>query len=240
MPVRALSTVLKSFAVLDAVAASAEPMRLADLARTLGEARAATYQRLVTLIEGGWVEQTDDGRYRLTVKPVHLAEAAMEQANLGTRLADVLQDVVAESGETASLAVLDDHEAVIVRRFEARGVLRADLRVGTRLALSYTATGRVLTAFAEPDQRERLRAGGAALADDALLDRVRRQGHAATDPGGVRAVAAVAAPVMDRHGRCIAALAVSGPSAGFDTQHCAEIATAAAARMTSRINGEER
>ena len=59
--VRALSSVLKSLAVLDALAKSMRPLRLMDLARALDESRATTYQRLLTLTHGGWVEQTADG-----------------------------------------------------------------------------------------------------------------------------------------------------------------------------------
>jgi len=128
--------VLKAFAALDIIASSNEPLRLADVARMLGEARATTLQRLVTLVEAGWVEQSEDNRYRLSLKVLHHAAIALEQAGIGTRLVDILQDVVAESGETASLAILDGTESVIINRVESRGMLRADLRIGTRLPLS--------------------------------------------------------------------------------------------------------
>lgn len=237
MSVRPLSSVLKTFAVLDVVAAAPEPVRLADVARAVEEARAATHQRLQTLVEAGWVEQTEDGRYRLALRIVAHAAMAMEQANLGARLADILHDMVAESGETASMAVLDGHEAVIMRRVEAKGILRADLRVGTRLDLARTALGRVLSAFARPEALVRLAEAGVVLPEAELVERIRADGYAVSGITGPRTVSAVAAPVVDSHGDCIAALSLSGPTAGFNTQTCASVVVAAAARVNARLRG---
>lgn len=169
MSVRPLSSVLKTLAAFDCIAAAPEPLRLVDIARQLGEARGAAHQRLVTLVEAGWIEQTPDGRYRLTLRIVGHAAMALEQSNLGVRFAGVLEEMVTESGETASLAVLDGKSAVIVRRVESRGVLRADLRIGTQLRLDRTAFGRVLVSFSRPEIVDRLRAQGVELPDDETI-----------------------------------------------------------------------
>ncbi|MCB8823221.1 IclR family transcriptional regulator [Microvirga rosea] len=237
MSVRPLSSVLKAFAALDIIASSTEPLRLADVARMLGEARATTLQRLVTLVEAGWIEQSDDGRYRLTLKVVHHATIAMEQAGIGTRLLDVLHEVVAESGETASLAVLEGTESVIINRVESRGLLRADLRIGTRLPLSDSATGRVLVAHASSDTINRLECAGIELGEPAVLSEVRERGFAVSGPLGPRTVTAVAAPVFGVHGECIAALSISGPTNGFDMDLSSKIVTQAASKATARIRG---
>jgi DNA-binding IclR family transcriptional regulator len=53
--VRPLSSVLKSLAVLDALARAHRPQRLMELAQALEESRATTYQRLLTLTQAGWI-----------------------------------------------------------------------------------------------------------------------------------------------------------------------------------------
>lgn len=239
MAVRPLSSVLKTLAAFDCVAAATEPVRVADIARQLGEARGAAHQRLVTLVEAGWIEQTPDGRYRLTLRVVSHAASALEQANLGARFSGVLEDMVTQSGETASLAVLDGKDAVIVRRVESRGVLRADLRVGTHLRLDRTAFGRVLVSFARPEILERLRAQGVDLPTDEVIAQVRSSGYAISEVEGPRTVSAVAAPLLDAQGECIGALALSGPFTGFDTDKCAQIVVAAAAASAGRLRGEQ-
>ncbi|HEV7318456.1 MAG TPA: IclR family transcriptional regulator [Ensifer sp.] len=239
MAVRPLSSVLKTLAAFDCVAAAVEPMRLADVAKQLGEARGAAHQRLVTLVEAGWIEQTQDGRYRLTLRVVSHAAMALEQSNLGARFAGVLEEMVTQSGETASLAVLDGKDAVIVRRVESRGVLRADLKVGAHLRLDRTAFGRVLVSHARPEIIERLRVQGVSLPDDEMMALVRQQGYAISEVEGPRTVSAVAAPILDAQGECIGALALSGPFQGFDTEKCAGIVIAAAAASSGRMRGDQ-
>ncbi|MDM9623941.1 IclR family transcriptional regulator [Rhizobium sp. AC44/96] len=239
MAVRPLSSVLKTLAAFDCVAAAPEPLRLADVARQLGEARGAAHQRLVTLVEAGWVEQTPDGRYRLTLRVVSHAAAALEQSNLGARFSGVLEEMVTQSGETASLAVLDGKDAVIVRRVESRGVLRADLKVGAHLRLDRTAFGRVLVSFARPEIIERLKAQGVDLPSDEVMAQVRANGYAISEVEGPRTVSAVAAPLLDAQGECVGALALSGPFTGFDTDKCAHIVVAAAAASSGRMRGEQ-
>ena len=134
MAVRSLSSVLKTLAVCDVIAASPKPMRLADAAREIGDPRAAVYQRLRTLVEAGLLDQTPDGAFRLALRFQFYAVRALEQANLGERSTALLQEIVAESGETATISVLDGYHAVIINRVESHQVLRADLRVGARMA----------------------------------------------------------------------------------------------------------
>ncbi|MBD1552143.1 IclR family transcriptional regulator [Pseudomonas typographi] len=239
MAVRTLSSVTKTLAVLDYVASSPRPVRLTEVAKALEEARAATHQRLITLADGGWIEQTEEGAYRLTLRIVRYASMAMEQGNLGERVADVLQDMVTDSLETASLAVLEGHEAVILRRVESNGILRADLRVGARLSLELSAMGRILMAHARPELIAQLQAEGVKLPSEDELALYRRQGYAVSGVSGPRAVSAVAVPVFDSHDQCIATLAISGPQAGFDLDKCAAIASAAADVVNARLRGAQ-
>ncbi len=234
MAVRPLSSTLKTLAVCDVVAASPRPVRLADVVKATGDARGVVYQRLRTLVAAGLVEQTADGAFRLALRFQFYAVRALEQANLGERSAELLQGVVAESGETATISVLDGYHAVIINRVESTQVLRADLRVGARMALGGSASGAVLVAFGTPEMRDRLRDQGIALPDDAALAEVRARGFAVFAPTDPQFVAAVAAPVLDAAGQCIAALAISGPTTRFDHGRCGPIAIAAARRLSAQ------
>jgi DNA-binding IclR family transcriptional regulator len=236
--VRSLSTVIKTLSVLDAAGRSERPMRLADFCASTGEARGAVYQRLVTLVEAGWLEASPDGTYRLSLRFVAHANNALEQASLGTRFADILHDIVAETGETASLGVLDGDAALIVQRVESRGILRADLHIGTRLELARTALGRALTSRLGPDARKAMTDRGVALPDERTAAEVRKLGHSVSVLTGPRTVSAVASPVFNNVGACIAAISLSGPTAGFNAKACIRAVTAAAGRASSRLLGQ--
>jgi len=235
--VRALSSVLKSLAVLDALTRSNRPLRLMEVAQSLDESRATTYQRLLTLSEGGWVEQTADGAYRLSLQAARAGNAALEQANLGERSTAVLQELVLETRETASLAALTGVQAQLIKRVEAEVVVRAQVQVGTLLSLDQSASGRVLTAFAAPEHRELLARKGAPLASAALLREVARKGYAVSSGKDVPGVKSVAAPVFDAKGACVLALSLVAPTARFDEARLARPVMRSAEKLTALLAG---
>ena len=236
--VRPLSSVLKTMAILDALAESPTSLRLSDVATALGGNRGSVYQKLLTLCEAGWVEQGSDGRYRLTLHANRVGQAALAQASLVERADPILQALVYETHETASLALLDGNEAYIARRVEAAGVLRAELRVGTPLRLASSASGRVLCAFADRPRLEYLRQSGVQLPSDRMMAKTRRDGYVVSSGLDFAGVRAIAAPVFDARGTCIAALSLVAPEARFDGEMMRSPLLSAAAAITQMIRGK--
>jgi len=235
--VRPLSSVLKVFALLDVFAEAKKSLRLSELTRLVGGGRATVYQRLVTLMEAGWVEQLEDGSFRLSMHSARLAHAALEQANLGIRTVPILQQLVDVAGETASLAVLDGGEARIVQRVESEGVLRAELKVGTRLSLDNSASGRVLAAFVTPEVLQRWIDSGIPVPAPEMLEKVRRERFAVSGDR-MEGIMATAAPVFEASGRILAALSLVGPQQRFEVDKSRADLIAAADRITQMIRGQ--
>jgi IclR family transcriptional regulator, KDG regulon repressor len=213
--VRPLTSVLKAFEILDALGSQARPLRVTEVAHATRMSRATAHQKLVTLVRAGWVEQIDSGAYRLTLHASRVGNAALAQASLGERIMPLLQSLVAETGETASIAVIDGDKCSIVQRVESHGVLRAELRVGAQLDIAHSASGRVLSAFADPIMLARLRSSAVTLAEESLLARVRKERFAASSGRSFLGVRGVAAPVFDAGGQCIAAISLVGPLPRF-------------------------
>lgn len=216
--VRALSTVLKTLAVLDRLAMSPRGMRLPEVACTMQLSRPTAYQRLLTLVRAGWVEQDDQGRYRLSLHSSRIAAAALEQADLGARVRPALEALVEEVDETASLAVLDRGVPCIIQRVESKRVLRAEQKIGTTLSLADSASGRILTAWADQPTLQRLLTAPERLASDVVLSAARIRGHALSNPSSGSGVVGVAVPVLDDLGSCIAALSLVVPQQRFDLE----------------------
>ncbi|MGG5823855.1 IclR family transcriptional regulator [Falsiroseomonas sp. HW251] len=235
--VRPLSSALKVLALLDRIAARRGGVRPSAIAAELGEGRATVYQRLLTLVVAGWVEPVEDGRYRLTLRAARIARAAAEQAGLGDRAMHLLEALVAETQETASLAVLEGIEPCIVQRVEPAGILRAELRVGASLSLSGSASGRVLVAFADGATLERLRAAKADLPSRAVIEEVRRTGLAVSSGYMILGIRAAAVPVLDETGRCVAALSLVGPETRLDPDAWVAPLKRAAARLSAMLEG---
>ncbi len=236
--VRPLSSVLKTLQVLDTLGAEAKAMRVTDVAQATGMSRATAHQKLITLVHAGWVEQIDSGAYRLTLHASRVGNAALSHASLGERIMPFLQSLVAETGETASIAVIDGDTCSIVQRVELHGILRAELRVGAQLDIEHSASGRVLAAFADPVMLQRLRAGGVKLADETLLARVRKERFATSSGRSFLGVRGVAAPIFDASGQCIAALSLVGPLPRFTIDKTREPLKRAAEAINKFISGQ--
>jgi len=214
--VRPLTSALRTLAVLDVLGRSDRPMRLADVAAAVAGSRATTYQKLVTLIEAGWVEVTEHGAYRLSLHAAHMGEAALDQASLGERATIIMRELVQEVRETASLAVLNGINVQLVKRVEAEVVVRAQVRVGSLLSLDNSSSGRVITAFASAQEIAALAKRGAVLALPAVLEGVRRNGYAISTGKDTPGVRSVAAPIRNAQGKCVAALSVVAPANRFE------------------------
>jgi DNA-binding IclR family transcriptional regulator len=237
--VRPIGAALKTLALLDLLGKSEKPLRLADLTRASGESRATTYQKLVTLVQAGWVEQAEDGSYRLSLHAARIGDAALEQANLGERSTAILQELVLEVGETASLATLSGVHARLVTRVEAEVVVRVQRRVGALLSLDNSASGRILTAFATGEYRDLLAKKGAVLASPALLREVRRKGYAISTGKDVPGVQSIAVPVLGGKGTCVSALSIVAPVPRFGGVRYLRPLLRAAEKLNALMSPEE-
>jgi DNA-binding IclR family transcriptional regulator len=231
--VRPLTSALKTLALLDHLSRSRQAVRLTTLSRELGIGRATVYQRLVTLIAGGWVEQTSEGHFRLTLRAARVAEAATEQAGLGMRTLPTLERLSALTGEAASLAVLEGGLPCIVQRVEPQGVLRVEMRVGATMSLTGSASGRVLLAYMDAVKARRL----APELDPAILEAVRETGYSISSGQTMEGIRAAAVPVFGHDGGCAAALSLVAPVQRFVPDGWIQPLRAAAEQLRAIMEG---
>jgi DNA-binding IclR family transcriptional regulator len=236
MAVRVLTTAVKCLETLELIADLPDSARLAELARLAGESRATMYQRLFTLVETGWVERLPDDTYRLSLKACRIAAAALTQAGLGERVQPLLDELAEALGDTVSLVMLQQERLIISQRAEGRGVLRADLRVGAELSYKDSASGAIWLAFGPSELAERLSVAGVSLPNRKRInavraDRVSMGGGGETLPG----ISAIAVPVLDRRGVCLASLSVSSPEARFKPKKFLRTLQSTAGRLAEML-----
>jgi IclR family acetate operon transcriptional repressor len=134
-----------------------------------------------------------------------------------------MEDLVAEVHEAVSLGVLDDTTAHIIDRAEPDRAVRVNARWESRMPIKNSALGKVLVAYAPESLLERLQSSKVELPDERERTAIRGAGHAFSSGDWPDEVHAVAAPLFDFTGTCVAALSLSAPKSRFDGQRFAGV-----------------
>jgi IclR family transcriptional regulator, acetate operon repressor len=202
-----------------AVVLERSPRTLTELAEAVDLA-AVDVPPLVSALERHGLVAWDDERtgVRPGTAALRFARSGVGREDLAELAQPGLRRLAQESGETANLIVPRPAGTEAIAQIDGRHLLGATNWVGRELGLHCTAAGKVFLAFgaAELPAGELERSTPATVTDrDRLaqeLVAIRELGYATIvdelEPG----LSAVAAPVRDRGGAVIAALAASGAS----------------------------
>jgi DNA-binding IclR family transcriptional regulator len=208
--------------VLDAFAEMGGDAGTNELARATGINPSTVSRILATLAAAGYVEHLPaTGRYRLGPQVVRLSTHALGGLDLRAAARPHLDELVGATGETATLSVPGDPDAVTIDFVLSRASVASVARVGRPSIAHATATGKVMLAFASdrlpapPLARytDRTITDPARLADE--VEAVRRDGHAHASGEREPELNAVAVPVFGEPGQLIAILGVQGPGSRF-------------------------
>jgi IclR family pca regulon transcriptional regulator len=213
----------RGLAVLRSFGAQAPAQTLTEAAERSGLTRAGARRILLTLQQLGYVDTVDgDGRrFRLTAKVLELGFAYLSSQPLWHLAQPDMEALVREIGESCSAAVLEGDDIVYVLRVPAGKIMAINLGVGSRLPAHCTSMGRVLLAgLDEAALVQRLGSltltahTARTLTDPAALlaelQRVRAQGYALVDGELEEGLVSMAAPIVNRAGRVVAAVNISG------------------------------
>ncbi|MFG3340777.1 IclR family transcriptional regulator C-terminal domain-containing protein [Glycomyces sp. NPDC048151] len=213
-----VQTLARGLAVIRAFDAEHPRLTLSEVAKETGLTRAAARRFLLTLADLGYVRA--DGRdFALTPRVLELGFAYLSGLTVPELAQPHLERLVAEVGESASVAVLDGADVVYVSRVATSRIMRVAINIGTRFPAATTSMGRVLLAGLAPaDLDERLAATELrahtpyTITDEPRLrrelDQVRAQGWAFVDQELEEGLRSIAVPLRDSSG-VIAALNVS-------------------------------
>lgn len=214
----------KAFQVLHTFDGPQRHMTLADIARAAGLDRSATQRLVYTLETLGYLKRIEGTRnYGLTSKVLQFSHSYLKANDLIDRASPYLLDISRNLGETCNLHELDGHEIVFVARFPGQHLINIDIVIGSRLPTFFTASGTaILSALPEEERLDLLKRTPLApltpftVTDPkALLERVRvaaRRGYAVIMNETVMGDISVAAPIIDEHGRAVAAINISVPT----------------------------
>src|SRR5688572_6493480 len=217
-------TYVQSFArglrVIRSFSAQAPTQSLSEVASRTGLTRAGARHILLTL-EGLRYVESQGRQFRLTPKILDLGFAYLSSLPLWDLAEPVIEALVEQVKESSSAAVLDGGDIVYVLRVPTHKIMSINLGIGSRLPAYCTSMGRVLLAgltaealrdalAARPLQRYTARTLTDPRALAEAIARVREQGWCLVDQELEEGLVSIAAPIVDRSRRTIAALNISG------------------------------
>jgi IclR family acetate operon transcriptional repressor len=221
--VRHVAAVERSLRVLETLADAGGELGTNELARRTGVNASSVSRLLATLAEGGYVDHDEEsGRYRLGLRLLQLGNVVLAGLDLRELARPHLEALVVETGETATLSVPGERDAVTVDFVQSGSSVQSVARLGRPSVAHATATGKVVLAFGgvplppAPLQRFTPRTITEPRKLTAAIARVRDQGWAEAAGERERDLNAVAAPVLGAEGRLAGIVGLQGPEGRFD------------------------
>jgi IclR family transcriptional regulator, pca regulon regulatory protein len=203
-------------------------MSLTEVAAAAGLARPTARRLLLTLEELGFV-RSSGGSFALTPKVLTLGMAYVGSLGLWDIARPHLEDLVAATGESSSMAQLDGSDIVYVARVAVPKIIALRVDIGTRFPAVQTSQGKVLLAALSPDELAATLAvpsraglppyiGRPAEQLGRELTEVRARGWALADEELAPGVRSVAVPVRDGAGVVRAAMNITVHAADTSTE----------------------
>ena len=209
----------KGLAIIEAFDASTTRMTVSDAAQLTGQTRPAARRCLLTLVDLGYLAH--DGKFFTPLpRMLRLGGAWLSTSSLPQIAQPLLAKARDTLNESVSLAVLDEGYSVFVARAESLRIVSTGVRIGARLPVWCSATGRVLlSGLGDEEARACLDSVPMkALTERTLMDpdavmdvirRAREEGYAISAEELEIGMSALAVPVRKRGGQITAALSVS-------------------------------
>src|SRR5580693_1019576 len=216
---RPVASVARALALLDALGESERDLGVNELARRIGVSPSTASRLLATLESAGMVQRDEHGPFRLGLGLVTLADRVLARLDLRALARPVLVELMERTGETATLSMPGEREAITVDSVPSRSSVVSMARLGRPSVAHATAVGKVMLAFgggALPRERDLKALTERTITDRAQLVReviaVRQRGYGTVFGEREPDVNAIAAPVLDRAGALAAILGLQGPA----------------------------
>jgi DNA-binding IclR family transcriptional regulator len=213
----------RTLGVLEHLSRCPAGVALSEIARALAIPKNTTYRMLNTLCARGYVFRNEaELTYRLTRKLATLVYSSAQDGSLIENALGPMRALRDRVRETVVLSILDGAEGIVLEQVPGLHPFRFVCDPGTRQPLHASAPTKVLLAFLPEAEREaRLKGVGfprftentltGAAAFRKELSATRARGYGIDRAEALHGVHCVAAPVLDRQRRPVAAITVTGP-----------------------------
>lgn len=206
----------KGLDILELLAEQRAGLTRAEITKALGRNASEIYRMLERLVARQYVIRSEGGdRYALSLKLFALAHRHPPMERLIAQALPLMQRFADDAEQSCHLTVYDRGNLLVIAQVDGPGAWGIAVRLGARVGLVDTSSGRTLLAWQTPEQRahmlaEHTKVKGEVAIDHAALaaacEQVREAGFSRKDSQQTFGVTDVTFPVLGPSGQAIAAL----------------------------------
>ncbi|MDX2481796.1 MAG: IclR family transcriptional regulator, partial [Desulfuromusa sp.] len=223
-----LNTVGKVIAIIETIQAANRPLSIKEIADTLELNKSSLHHHIKTLTGKGYLQQEEESRkYDIGLNLVRVGQSYLQRLDVRERGHYFLEQLSRELNETVHMMVLDRNELVYIDKVDVNhqpGSLKCSSFIGLRTDVYSTAAGKMLLSHLQRGALEEILqnlkmqpiteytlSSKTELKKELALTKAR--GYALDLQEHVVGLQCVAAPILNMHSQCIAAISLSGPVA---------------------------
>lgn len=205
----------KGLDVLELLAAEPAGLTKSEISRRLDRTVSEIFRMLLCLERRGYIAQFKGDRYSLTLKLFKMVQEHPPTERLITEALPRMYRLAHQTRQSCHLGTIEGSEVIILAQVNAPTSIGFYVRPGSSVELMEAATGYVILAHRQEEDRERILADWKQLTGKELpadlakhLARVRREGFERQPSYRVRGVINISYPIFDQRGLALCALTI--------------------------------
>lgn len=247
---KSISAVVRTMTVLEALSEGGF-FSFETLSERIGLAKPTLFRFLKTLKSLGYVTQSEDSKYSLSLKMLNVGSKALESMDLCEVSRSVIKRLATRFNETVHLAIMVDEKVAYIQKVESKYTIRMYSTIGKQAPLYCTSLGKSLLAWA-PNQNDIIeRINLIPYTKNTIVTRInlelelaktRERGYSLDNEEHESDIHCIGAPIFDYSGSPVAAISVAWPNFRYDTASEAKNALIIikAANEISHLMGNQR
>jgi IclR family acetate operon transcriptional repressor len=216
-----MSSIKRSVQVLELLARRG-PLGVRAVAQQLQLPLGSVHRILLDLEDEAIVERTPDNQWEMSFRLLGITGLQLERIEFPRLARPYAEKIAEETRETVNINAVSGLMGVCIDKVRGNEGMQLDLRIGSRGPLYCGGAGKAMLAYLSPDDRERVFAlpltplTAFTITDPGVLrsevDLIRQRGYSLDNDEVVVGVHCVSMPILDRSGRSVGAISISGPA----------------------------
>ncbi len=241
----------KGLDILELLCQQPEGLSLSEMAHACNRKVGEIFRMLDCLKRRGYVSQlAGSDRLQLTQRLFELAHQFPPTQRLISVCQPQMQTLSRQIGQSCHLAIFSAGEMLVIAQVDSPRAMGFAVRVGARVDLLRSASGRVYLAFQpEPTHASLLSQSNKALTPEetkqlkSKMLKIRKTGHVAQPSDFIRGVINMSYPILNHQGQAVAALTIpylkwEGSETTYpQVQETAQLLSTTARNITLEIGG---